>query len=422
MGRISHAVTFPGAAGHSLAARLDLPSGIVPHAYALFAHCFTCSKDSRAANFISEALTDAGIAVLRFDFTGLGDSEGDFASTTFSSNTADIVAAAAWLRREHQAPAILVGHSLGGAAVLVAAAGVPEVVAVATINAPADPGHVAHLFADQRAEIDATGEAEVELAGRRFRIRREFLDDIAEHKLTAQIASLRRALIVFHSPRDTIVGIDNASRIFLAARHPKSFVSLDDADHLLTRRADARYVGAVLAAWATRYLPVTSSASRRVDGPRDTVLVTETHGGKFQQEIAIGPHRLLADEPRSIGGDDSGPSPYDLLTAALGACTAMTLRMYAELKKLPLHRVRVNLRHEKIHATDCRECETKEGRIDRIERVIDLEGPLDAAARGKLLEIADKCPVHRTLQDKVFVATRLADADASAQSETTPAG
>jgi putative redox protein len=317
---------------------------------------------------------------------------------------------------------LLVGHSLGGAAVLAAAASVPEAVAVATINAPADPAHVAHLFADRRAEIDADGEAEVELAGRSFRIRREFLDDIAEQKLTVAIATLRRALIVFHSPRDTIVGIDNASRIFLAAKHPKSFISLDDADHLLTRFADARYVGAVLAAWASRYLPARSADRRSGDGPRDTVLVSETRTGKFQQEITIGPHRLLADEPTSAGGDDSGPSPYDLLTAALGACTAITVRLYADEKKLPLERVRVNLRHEKIHASDCSQCETKEGRIDRIERVIDLEGPLDAGARAKLLAIANKCPVHRTLHSEVLIPTRLAEVTETANGETPPAG
>jgi len=421
MGRISQAVTFPGAAGHALAARLDLPSGVAPLAYILFAHCFTCSKDSRAAAFISEALTDAGFALLRFDFTGLGDSEGDFANTTFSSNTADLVAAAAWLRRERKAPAILVGHSLGGAAILAAAASVPEAVAIATINAPADPAHVVHLFADRREEIDAVGEAEVELAGRRFRIRREFLEDVAEQKLAAAIAALGRPLIVFHSPRDTIVGIDNASRIFLAAKHPKSFISLDDADHLLTRRADARYVGAVLAAWASRYLPTQPEVSPSVHAPRDTVLVVETREGKFQEEITIGPHRLLADEPTSAGGEDSGPSPYDLLTAALGACTAITIRMYADLKQLPLDRIRVKLRHDKIHAKDCSECETREGRIDRIERVIELEGPLDAAARAKLLEIANKCPVHRTLHSEVFIPTRLAAVDGTARDDTPPA-
>ena len=421
MGRMSQAVSFPGAGGHALAARLDVPSAVAPRAYALFAHCFTCSKESKAATFISEALTDAGIAVLRFDFTGQGDSEGDFANTTFSSKIADLIAAADWLKREHAAPAILVGHSLGGAAVLAAAANISEAVAVARINAPADPAHVAHFFAGQRAEIDARGEAEVELAGRKFHIRREFLDDIAAQKLSSAIAGLRRALIVFHSPRDAVVGIDNASTIFLAARHPKSFVSLDDADHLLTRRADAKYVGAVLAAWASRYLPVRATDARSVDGPRDTVFVRETRTGKFQQEIAIGPHRLLADEPTSVGGEDSGPTPYDLLTAALGACTAMTVRLYADQKKLPLERVRVNLRHNKIHASDCSECETKEGRIDRIERVIELEGVLDEAMRAKLLAIADKCPVHRTLHAELSISTRLVAAEGAPRGETPPA-
>ena len=408
MSRTSQAVSFPGAAGNALAARLDLPTGAKPHAFALFAHCFTCSKDTRAATFISEALADAGIAVLRFDFTGLGGSEGDFANTTFSSNVTDLVAAAEWLRREHRAPAILVGHSLGGAAVLAAAASIPEALAVATINAPADPAHVTHLFAGKRAEIDAHGEAEVELAGRKFQIRREFLQDVAEQKLAPAIAGLKRALIVFHAPRDETVSIDNASKIFLAAKHPRSFVSLDDADHVLSRREDGKYVGAVLAAWASRYLPARTADERSPDGPRDVVFVRETGSSKFQQEIAIGPHRLFADEPVSAGGEDSGPSPYELLAAAIGACTAMTIRLYADSKKLPLDRVRVNLRHEKIHASDCSECETREGRIDRVERVIKLEGALDDAQRAKLLEIANKCPVHRTLHSEVFVPTRLA--------------
>ena len=407
MGRSSQAVSFPGASGHALAARLDTPSGTLPRAYALFAHCFTCSKESKAATFISEALTEAGIAVLRFDFTGLGGSEGEFANTTFSSNVGDLVAAAAWLERERGAPALLVGHSLGGAAVLAAASRIPGALAVATINAPADPAHVAGLLHGARTEIEARGEAEVELAGRTFRIRRQFLEDATAQKLDAAVAALNRALIVFHAPRDSTVGIDNASRIFLAAKHPKSFVSLDDADHLLTRRSDARYVGAVLAAWASRYLP-TSAADAREPPPSGTVRVRETLAGKFQQEIAVGPHRLLADEPIAAGGDDSGPSPYDLLCAALGACTAMTVRLYARAKGIPLERIGVDLRHAKIHAEDCSECETREGRVDRIERLIELEGSLDAAMRAKLLEIADKCPVHRTLHAEVIVPTRLA--------------
>ena len=334
----------------------------------------------------------------------MGGSEGEFANTSFSSNVADLVAAADWLRRAHRAPALLVGHSLGGAAVLAAADRIPEAVAVATINAPADPAHVVRLFAPRRAEIEAAGEAEVVLAGRTFRIRCEFLADIEGRKLAAAIGALRRALVVFHAPRDSTVGVDNAAAIFGAAKHPKSFVSLDDADHLLTRRDDAAYVGAVLAAWASRYLPAVPDAIPA--GPREIVAVHETRVGKFQQAIAIGPHRLVADEPVAAGGMDSGPSPYDLLLAGLGACTAMTVRTYADLKKLPLERVSVSLMHEKIHAADCVDCETREGKIDRIERVVTLEGELDAAARAKLLEIANKCPVHRTLHGEVTVPTR----------------
>jgi uncharacterized OsmC-like protein/alpha/beta superfamily hydrolase len=409
MGRSSQAITFDSARGEPLAARLDVPTGTVPRTYALFAHCFTCSKDTRAATFVAEALADAGIATLRFDFTGLGGSGGDFANTGFTSNVEDLVAAADWLRRAHGAPAILVGHSFGGAAVLAAAAHIPEAVAVATIGAPADPAHVLQRFAQRRETIEKTGAADVDLAGRTFRITRAFLDDLAAQKITTAVASLRKALLVFHSPRDTEVGIDNASAIFLAARHPKSFVSLDDADHLLTRREDGRYVGAVLAAWASRYLPAIAEADveAQAEAPR-AVRVRETRAGKFQQEIAVGPHRLIADEPVSVGGMDSGPGPYDLLAAALGACTAMTIRLYAEHKKIALDRVGVELRHEKIHAADCADCETKEGKLDRIERVVTLEGALDDATRSKLLEIANKCPVHRTLHSEVTIPTRLA--------------
>ena len=381
------------------------PTAAPPRAFALFAHCFTCSKESRAATFIGEALADAGVATLRFDFTGLGDSEGEFANTNFSSNVADLVAAADWLRRTHRAPALLVGHSLGGAAVLAAAARIPEVAAVATINAPADPAHVARLFraAPRRDRGGRRGRSRSRgphvphsprIPGRHRRRRSS----------PRRSPKLRRALLVFHAPRDTTVGIDNAAAIFGAAKHPKSFVSLDDADHLLTRRDDAAYVGTVLAAWASRSLP--PALEKMPDGPREIVSVRETRVGKFQQAIAIGPHRLVADEPVAAGGLDSGPSPYDLLLAGLGACTAMTVRMYADQKQLPLERVGVRLVHDKIHADDCADCETKEGKIDRIERVVTLEGDLDDAARAKLLEIASKCPVHRTLHGEVTVPTR----------------
>ena len=394
---------FPNASGQRLAALLDRPAG-EPAAYALFAHCFTCGKDVRAAKYIAERLTACGIAVLRFDFTGLGMSEGEFANTTFSSNVADLVAAANHLRVTHRAPAILIGHSLGGAAMLAAAGEVPEARAVVTIAAPSDPGHVTHLFQDHAEAIRAEGEVEVKLAGRPFRIRREFLDDVAEQRLDQRIATLRKALLIFHAPTDQTVGIENAAHIFAAAKHPKSFVSLDNADHLLSRRSDAGYVANVITAWAERYLDMTPAAQQEDPAP-GTVVVTETRQGKFQQAIATGPHRFLADEPVKVGGLDSGPGPYDLVLAGLGACTAMTLRLYAEHKSLPLERVSVTLTHGKIHAADCEHCETREGKIDRIDRAIALEGALDAEQRKRLMEIADKCPVHRTLTSEIDIRT-----------------
>jgi len=396
---------FPGSLGAELAARLDMPA-LPPRAFALFAHCFTCSKDSKAAAFIASALAEQGIAVLRFDFTGLGASEGDFSDTGFSSNVADLVAAADWLREHHEAPAILIGHSLGGAAVLAAAGRIPEARAVATMGAPSDPAHVKRLLKSSVEEIAARGEAEVELAGRRFRIRRDFLEDLESQSQRQAIAGLRRALLVMHSPVDDTVAIDNATDIFVAARHPKSFVSLDSADHLLTRREDARYAAAVLAAWASRFVPLADP--HRIEGSAGEVVVSETREGRFTQTIAAAGHALRADEPEPVGGLGSAPGPYDLLLAGLGACTSMTIRMYADLKKLPLERVTVRLRHEKIHAADCADCETREGKIDRIERVIELDGVLDEAARAKLLEIAGKCPVHRTLHSEVSIPTRLA--------------
>jgi len=394
---------FASTQGQRLAALLDNPAG-QPRAYALFAHCFTCGKDVHAARRIAEGLTALGIGVLRFDFTGLGGSEGEFANTTFSSNVADLIAAADQLRRTKRAPAILIGHSLGGAAVLAAASAVPEARAVVTIAAPSDPAHVTGLFKDRLEEIGGRGEVEVALAGRPFRIRRAFLDDVAEQNLKERIADLRKALLVFHSPTDETVGIDNASEIFLAAKHPKSFVSLAGADHLLSRRSDAAYVANVIAAWAERYLDMPQARPQSA-AEAGTVVVSETRQGRFQQEITVGAHRLLADEPVGVGGLDSGLGPYDLLLAALGACTAMTLRLYAERKALPLDHVTVRLTHAKIHAADCESCETKEGMLDRIERAITFSGALDEGQRARLLEIADKCPVHRTLTSEIEIKT-----------------
>ncbi|MBE0624675.1 MAG: alpha/beta fold hydrolase [Burkholderiales bacterium] len=399
-------LSFPGAIGALLAARLDLPPSAAPIAYALFAHCFTCSKESKAATYVSAALAERGIAVLRFDFTGLGGSGGDFASTNFSSNLEDLVSAADYLRQHYSAPALLVGHSLGGTAVLAAAARVPEAVAVATIGSPIDPAHVLQLIKDKSA-IEREGEAEVDIGERPFRIRRQFLDDISGSKLGDKLAHMGKALLVMHTPRDSVVGIDNATRIFTTAKHPKSFVSLDPADHMLSRREDALYTGSILASWAMRYLGATAAtAASAVPGK---VVVQETREGKFSQRVLVGQHVIRADEPVAAGGLDSGLSPYDLLLAGLGACTSMTMRMYADLKGYPLERATVELRHDKIHAADCAECETREGKVDRIERLIRLEGPLSEEQRAKLLEISNKCPVHRTLHAEISIPTRLAD-------------
>ena len=395
---------FRNAQGHTLAALLDRPDGPI-RAVALFAHCFTCGKSNRAARHIAEGLKLHGIAVLRFDFTGLGASEGEFANTTFSSNVDDLVAAADHLRRTFAAPAILIGHSLGGAAVLAAAHRIPEARAVVTIAAPFDPAHVVGLFSDRVAEIEDKGEVEVTLAGRSFHISKSLIDDIAQQNLSTHIAELHKALLVFHSPTDDLVGIDNASHIFTTAKHPKSFVSLAGADHLLSRASDAVYVAHVVAAWAERYLDMGAAASTEAEIADGAVVVRETRNGLFQQEVTVGQHRFLADEPVQAGGTDTGPGPYDLLLAALGACTSMTVRLYADRKQIPLERTHVHLRHGKIYATDCANCETKEGKIDRIDREISFEGNLDDATRVRLLEIADKCPVHRTLKSEVDIRT-----------------
>jgi putative redox protein len=396
---------FPGADGLMLAASLDLPEG-EPTAYALLAHCFTCGKDVLAAKRIAEGLAKHGIATLRFDFTGIGASEGEFANTTFSSNIGDLVLAADHLRKIKRAPAILIGHSLGGAAILAAASMIPEAKCIATIAAPSDPAHVTHLFKDHIPAIREQGEFEVSLAGRPFRIKREFLDDIAEHKLTDTVAKLHKPLLIFHSPTDDYVGIDNATRIFIAAKHPKSFISLTGADHLLTQKRDAVYVADMISTWAMRYLDAPPAAEAAVNPPAGVVVVSETRASKLQNVIAAGRHRVLADEPLDVGGMDSGPGPYDFLLGSLGACTSMTMRMYAERKSIPLERTTVTLKHSRVHAKDCEECETKEGMISRIERTIAMEGNLDAEQRKKLMEIADKCPVHRTLTSEIDIVTR----------------
>ena len=399
---------FQGHSGAKLAARLDLPAGNI-RAWALFAHCFTCSKDSLAARRISGELARAGIAVMRFDFTGLGSSDGEFASTNFSTNLGDLRAAAEWLSEHHAAPEILIGHSLGGAAVLAIAGEMTSVKAVATLGAPAEASHVIHNFDAHVDEIRASGEAQVDLGGRSFTIQRQFVEDLDAIRLADRIGKMKKALLVLHAPRDEVVGIDNATGIFTAAKHPKSFVSLDGANHLLTREADANYVAGVIASWVSRYLPEEPARSR--DEPVEDVEVGETGQGRFQVSVKAGPHRFLADEPADVGGSDTGPSPYDLMSAALGACTAMTLRMYARHKQIDLGLVSVKVSHDKVHARDCLECTEEErsrgGKIDRFERIISIDGELPGDLADKVVEIAEKCPVHRTLEASSKVVTGL---------------
>ena len=392
--------------GHRLAGRLEKPDE-PPRAYAVFAHCFSCGKDVAAASRISRALTRDGIAVLRFDFTGLGNSEGDFGNAGFSSNVQDLVAAANHLREADQAPALLVGHSLGGAAVLAAAPHIPEVRAVATIGAPAHPEHVEHLFEGQVEAIERDGGADVKLGTRRFRISKAFLDDLRSQ--TLNLSRLGRALLVMHSPRDELVSIDEATKIFVGAKHPKSFVSLDTADHLLTRKVDSTYVARTIAAWASRWLPDGPDPSEDVPNPHLThgTARVESLSRTFHHRVFAGTHALEADEPPAAGGEDRGPSPYELLLAGLGACTSMTLRLYAERKGWPLERVNVSLEHDRVEGPAPEGTVARGGKYELITRRLALEGPLEDAQRERLLEIAAKCPVHRTLESRPEVRTEL---------------
>ena len=383
---------FEGEGGHRLAGTLDLPNGPV-RGCALFAHCFTCTRSSLAASRVSRALASLGFATLRFDFTGLGQSGGEFADSSFSGSVSDIGAAADAMRAAGTPVSLLVGHSLGGAAVLAAAGTIPEVAAVATIGAPADLAHVRRLFSDVE-ELLQRGEAEVSIGGRPFRMRRGFIDDLASHDQRSRIAGLRKPLLILHAPRDEVVGIENASQIFLAAKHPKSFVSLDDADHLLTRPRDAEFVANIIATWASRYLPdVSAPRTREQSG---VVSVVETGEGNFQVEVTAGGVHFLADEPPEVGGLGSGPTPYDLVAAGLGACTAMTLRLYARGKSLPLDRVTVEVGHSRRPG---------QKPADLFSRRLQLEGALTGEQHQRLIEIAERCPVHRTLESGAAIET-----------------
>ncbi|MEQ9104230.1 MAG: alpha/beta fold hydrolase [Rhodothermales bacterium] len=400
-------VTFNNARGQELAAKFDTPADGRARAYALFAHCFTCTKDLKAVGHLTRAMTRAGYAVLRFDFTGLGQSSGAFEDTDFGTNLEDLEAAAAWLASNHAPPRLLVGHSLGGAAVLHVAERLPDVKAVATIGAPFDPAHVRSLFSNKEADIRKDGAATVSIGGRPFTIRNSFLEDLEARDPGAVVRGLDRALLVMHAPTDGIVGIDNAARIYSAARHPKSFVSLDTADHLLSTEADAVYAGQVLSAWSARYVdkeePVEDAKHH---GHHIMASLDRSH---YRTEIVASGHVLVADEPESLGGTNEGPSPYDLVSAGLAACTAITLRMYADRKEWPMEQVQVEVVHEKMHAEDC-DCgrDASMGRIDVMDRKIHLHGDLSDEQRQRLLEIANKCPVHRSLDEgKVAVRSRL---------------
>lgn len=397
---------FQNDRGHTLSGRLELPEG-GPSAYALFAHCFTCAKTSLAAVRVSRALAAQGVAVLRFDFTGLGDSEGEFGRGGFSGDVADVVAAASAMAAAGKPVSLLIGHSLGGAAVLAAAGDVAEARAVAVIGAPSDPHHVLGQLGRDLATVEAQGSAEVTLGGRPFTVTKDFVDDVRMHDLRGRIASLGRSLLVLHSPIDATVSVENAASIFLTAKHPKSYVSLDKADHLLTRAVDADYAAQVIVAWSAHYLPAAGAGEPKppVGSADDTVQVEETRAGKFQVAVSAGAARLFADEPLAVGGLGSGPSPYQLVAAGLGACTAMTTRLYAEHKGWPLERVRVAVSHDKISGAVP---------ADRFDRRIAFEGPLDATQVARLFEIADKCPVHRTLETGAKVATTPMDSPASA--------
>ncbi|MEP5612814.1 MAG: bifunctional alpha/beta hydrolase/OsmC family protein [Cyclobacteriaceae bacterium] len=393
-------ITFQNTDGNDLSGRIDFPLVGKPKAYVLFAHCFTCSKNLKSVDNISRAFTQSGMGVLRFDFTGLGQSEGDFSDTNFTSNLSDLKDAYDFLQENYEAPQILVGHSLGGAAVLHIASQLPAVKAVATVGAPSSPTHVSHLLASGKMELEEKGVAEVNIGGRPFKMKKQFLDDLEENEKKGVIKNLSRALLVLHSPQDATVGIESAQEIFVEAMHPKSFVSLDGADHLLMKDADAQYVGSVIAGWASRYI-IESEAEEAPEGE----VWTRVGGKGYTTEVTAGRHHLIADEPPSVGGDDLGPTPYGYLLSGLGACTAMTLRMYADFKKIPLEEVEVRLTHDKIHKVDGENSEDSKGKIDQIKRMISLKGGLTPEQRKRLIEIADRCPVHKTLEGKPEILT-----------------
>ncbi|WP_194774791.1 bifunctional alpha/beta hydrolase/OsmC family protein [Pararhodonellum marinum] len=396
-------VSFENKNGFQLSARLYHPLDEIPRFYAIFAHCFTCSKNFSAVSNISDALCREGIAVLSFDFTGLGNSEGDFEDTDFSSNVQDLIDAAKYLEEHFEAPELLVGHSLGGAASILAADQIESVLGVVTIGSPAKADHATKLFKDQVDTIKEKGSAKVNIGGKSFYLKKEFVEDLEQQKLLQVLKDMRKSILIFHSPQDEIVDISNAAELYQAAYHPKSFISLDQADHLLNDVSDSQYVGQMISSWSDRYL-TKASESHDTKGHQVKVRLSGKH---YTSEIKTPDHHLVADEPTDLGGKNLGPTPYDLLMAALGACTVMTLKMYAERKKWDLKEVTVYLDHDKVHKKDSEDVEKPEAKVSRFSRALKIEGKLDDEQLKRLVEIANRCPVHRTLHEEIVVETKL---------------
>ena len=398
-------ITFKNKEGFDLKGSIELPENRTPHNFVLFAHCFTCNKNFLAVKNISKALTSKGFGVLRFDFTGLGESEGEFADSNFSGNVEDLISAAAYLEENYKAPSLLIGHSLGGAAVLFAAKLLRSVTAVATVGAPSHIGHVKHLLKDDLHKIQEKGASEVNIGGRNFNIKKQFLDDLENKDLQEIIPELNKSLLILHSPQDTIVGIKNAEEIYVAAKHPKSFISLDGADHLLSNKMDSSYAGDIIGSWAYRYIDIPQQTQLKTN--LDVVAHLGPEG--FTTQIKAGRHNLIADEPEHVGGNDFGPNPYEFVSAGLAACTSMTIQMYAKRKGWIVDSVETQVNYGKEHSLDCEKCEEEGTKIDTFKRELIIKGDLDEKQRNRLLEIANKCPVHKTLHSETQIITSLVD-------------
>jgi len=397
-------VSFKNRSGETLVGRLSLPANQHPHNFVLFAHCFTCNKNFRAIRNISRALTTDGFGVLRFDFTGLGESEGEFSDSNFSGNVEDLLEAAEYLKQHFTSPTLIIGHSLGGAAAIIAAQKISSIRAIATIGAPSNPLHVKHIFKDDIETINDKGTSEVNIGGRSFTIKKQFLDDLKSQSFQETLKNIGKSILILHSPQDKIVEIKNSEEIYIAAHHPKSFISLDGADHLLSNPQDATYTGEIIGKWSKRYLEMPEAIALET---KQEVVASLDNADGFTTQMKLGSHYITADEPVSFGGNNFGPSPYELVSAGLSACTVMTIQMYAKRKKWPLENVEVHTSYKKLHAEDCRNCESSEAKIDTFQRAIKLTGNLEEKQISRIMEIADKCPVHRTLKSEIKISTNL---------------